>query len=388
MAKTTTWASAGILSLLLAGAALDAQSGPSTSSGRGHEQLTRGEQLWRQRLAKSALAALEAAAADPATAAAAHESMGRIYLLKGWQQEGVFPGWHDEPEFRERAVAAFKRALALDPKRAGAAEALKQIEGFAAAPGVVAPAPPQPEVAALDRQIESFRTAPSISNAEFDALVEKRAKAQADPTPFFTAAQIMLERRDYARAADLARRAVPVAERFISENESAYGMEGKSSGARRRMRIASLEMLGAIALSRMYLTDAATHLEEADRLARGLDALVQFRLGELAGARGKPDAALDHYVTTLSLSGGPPAMRERAREEAQEIYSLRSAAKDFPAWLAEEIGRRRSERQATAVKSALDRPLPALTLTRLDGSAVDVGALRGKVLLLNFFSSW
>jgi tetratricopeptide (TPR) repeat protein len=388
MAKRTTRVNAVAIALLLAAAGAAAQSGREPLARGPARSLSKGEELWRQRLSKSALAAFEAATRDPATAAAAHEAIGRIYLFKGWQQEGVFPGWHDEPEARERAIEAFKHALAIDPARRGAAEALKQIDAFAAASGVVPPAPPQAEVVALDKQIEAFRTVPAISGAEFDALIEKRARAQADPAPFFTAAQIMLERRDYARAADLARRGATVAERFISENESAYRMEGKTSGSRTRMRVASLEILGTVALSRLDLTDAAMHLEEADRLARGQDALVQFRLGELAGARGNLDAALDHYVTALSLSGGPPAMRERAREEAAEIYSSRPATKDFTTWLAEEIERRRSERQAAALKSPLDRPLPPLALARLDGTPVDVAALRGKVLLLNFFSSW
>ncbi len=54
-------------------------------------QLARGKALWDQRLAKSAIAALEAAAEDPATAAEAHEALGRIYTFKGWQQESAFP---------------------------------------------------------------------------------------------------------------------------------------------------------------------------------------------------------------------------------------------------------------------------------------------------------
>ena len=69
---------------------------------RAREQLARGKALWDQRLAKSAIAALEAAARDPATAAEAHEALGRIYTFKGWQQESVFPGWHDEPAFARR----------------------------------------------------------------------------------------------------------------------------------------------------------------------------------------------------------------------------------------------------------------------------------------------
>ena len=43
------------------------------------EQLARGQALWDQRLAKSAIAALEIAARDKATAAEAHEALGRLY---------------------------------------------------------------------------------------------------------------------------------------------------------------------------------------------------------------------------------------------------------------------------------------------------------------------
>jgi hypothetical protein len=69
------------------------------------DQLARGRSLWDQRLAKSAIAALEAAARSPETAAEAHEVLGRIYTFKGWQQESAFPGWHDESSLRARALA-------------------------------------------------------------------------------------------------------------------------------------------------------------------------------------------------------------------------------------------------------------------------------------------
>jgi hypothetical protein len=97
------------------------------------EQLARGIAAWDQRLAKSAISALEAAAQDPSTAAEAHEALGRIYTFKGWQQESVFPGWHDEPGVRARALAELKAAVAADPARASAQEALRTAEGFAAA---------------------------------------------------------------------------------------------------------------------------------------------------------------------------------------------------------------------------------------------------------------
>ena len=56
------------------------------------EQLARGIAAWDQRLAKSAITALEAAARDRSTAAEAYEALGRIYTFKGWQQESAFPG--------------------------------------------------------------------------------------------------------------------------------------------------------------------------------------------------------------------------------------------------------------------------------------------------------
>lgn len=354
----------------------------------GREQLARGEELWRQRLSKGALEAFEAAARDRATAAEAHEAIGRIYMFKGWQQEGVFPGWHDEPEYRERAVAALEASLAADPSRKTAADALRQARAFAAAPGVVPAAPPPPEVAALDAKIESFAGTGPISIADFDATIEARTQRQADFGPYFAGAQIMLDRRDYARAADLAQRGAAAAERFIGENESAYRMSGKSAGGRARMRAASLEILGAVALARMDLAGAATHLEEADRLTRGQDFRVQFRLGELALARRNTDAAAHHYLNALSLAGGPAPMRERAMQAAADLHAAREESAGFDAWLAEEVDRRRTERREAALRSSVDRPLPALALTGLDGKAHDIAALRGKVLLLNFFSSW
>ena len=56
------------------------------------EQLARGQALWDQRLAKSAITALEAAPRDTSTAAEAHEALGRLSTFKGWQADTVFPG--------------------------------------------------------------------------------------------------------------------------------------------------------------------------------------------------------------------------------------------------------------------------------------------------------
>src|SRR3954452_22493658 len=100
------------------------------------EQLSRGLSLWDQRLAKSAIAALEAAARDRSTAAEAHEALGRIYTFKGWQQESVFPGWHDEPACRSLALSELRAAVAANPGSTAAQDALRTAEQFAAAAAV------------------------------------------------------------------------------------------------------------------------------------------------------------------------------------------------------------------------------------------------------------
>src|SRR5438874_9693832 len=101
---------------VLAAAAAAAQS-------TARRELARGLAFWDQRLSKSAIAALEAAARDRSTAAEAHEALGRIYTFKGWQEENVFPGWHDEPSFRPKALAELRAAVAAEPGRASALEA-------------------------------------------------------------------------------------------------------------------------------------------------------------------------------------------------------------------------------------------------------------------------
>src|SRR5437899_10753172 len=88
------------------------------------EQLARGQALWDQRLAKSAIAALEVAARDPGTAAEAREALGRIFTFKGLQQESVFSGSHDDPTLRDRAVTELRSSFVADTHLTSALYAL------------------------------------------------------------------------------------------------------------------------------------------------------------------------------------------------------------------------------------------------------------------------
>ncbi len=55
---------------------------------------------------------------------------------------------------RSKALAELKAAVAADPARTSAQEALRTAEGFAAAESVD-PAPPRPEIKALDAKLQA-----------------------------------------------------------------------------------------------------------------------------------------------------------------------------------------------------------------------------------------
>jgi tetratricopeptide (TPR) repeat protein len=372
MRRTGLIAAAGVL--VAAGA---------VAQGTAREQLARGQALWDQRLAKSATVALEAAAKDPSTAAEAHEALGRMYTFRGWQTDNVHPGWHDEPSLREKALAELRAAVAADPNRASAREALRLAEGFAAAESVD-PAPPRPEIRALDAKLQAATTVDDIA-----AAVETRAKAQADPAPFFTGAQMLTDRGAYAQAIAMAERGAVASDRFIDENLSAYQLTGQSQGSFARGRATAADLVGWVHFLQKDYAKAKEKLEEAARLSQDQDFANQFHLGELARTQGDSSGARDHYLTALSLAGAPAPMRQRVSQTLAAMQGNAPAtAGVFDAWLEAELSRRRDERKAAALTSLVDRPLPKLTLTTVDGRPYDTSSLRGKVLLLNFFASW
>jgi hypothetical protein len=365
------------------------------------QQLERGFALWDQRLSKSAIAALDAAARTSPTRAEAseiHEVLGRIYTFKGWQQEGIFPGWHEEPGLRATALAELKAAVAADPARVSAQEALRIAEGFAAA-DTVDPAPPRPEVRARDLELQAFqstRTTGSDPNSGSDpatvaaivAAVDARTRAQADPAPYFTGAQILIDRGEYDRAIVLAERGARASDRFIDENLSAYQLSGKSQGSYARGRGAAADLIGWASFLKKDYAAAAAKLEEAARLSQGQDFANQVHLAELAAAQNAPARAREHYISALSLAGGPPPLRQRATQALRALQAADPGAPAFDAWLDAELARRREERRAAALRSLVDRPLPKLALTTIDRRSFATSSLQGKVLLLNFFASW
>jgi cytochrome oxidase Cu insertion factor (SCO1/SenC/PrrC family) len=364
-----------VAAVSLTTAGVDAQNPP-------REQLAHGQASWNQRLSKSAIESLEAAARDRSVASEAHETLGRIYMFKGWQQENAFPGWHDEPAYRARAIAELKAAVTADPGRASAKEALTTAEGFDAAEKVD-PAPPRLEIKELDAKLQSATTPDAVI-----AAVEARAKAQADPAPYFTGAQLLIDQGSYDRAIALSERGAAVSDHFVDENLSAYQMSGKSQGSKIRGHASAADLIGWAQFMKKNYAAAAEKLGEAERLSQGLDFVTEFHLGELARAQKAPARARDHYLDALSLSGGPAPLRQKARDALAALQAGESAASAFDTWLETELSRRRDDRKAAMLKSLVDRPLPKLALTTVDGKPFDASTLRGKVVLLDFFASW
>ena len=360
---------------------------PAMAQTPARDAFARGKAAWDQRLANTAISQLEIAAKDPLTAAEAHELLGRIYTFKGWQQDNVFPGFHDEPAYRARAITELKASLAADPNRTSAREALETAEGFAAADRVD-PAPPRPEIRALDQKMNAGRDA-KVPMGDVVAAIDERIKAQADPAPYFAGAQVLIDRGDFDQAMTLAEHGVEASDRFIDENLSAFQLSGKAEGSRTRARAQAADLTGwALFMKKDYARSAAK-LEEAERLSRGLDFNNQLHLAELARAQNAPDRAREHYLNVLTLSGGfggaPQTARDRARQALQAGYA---GGESFDASLDAQLATRSEARKTAALTSLVDKKLPKLTLTTLEGKPFSTASLQGKVLLLNFFASW
>ena len=188
----------------------------------------------------------------------------------------------------------------------------------------------------------------------------------------------------------LAERGRVASDRFVDENVSAYQMPGKLQGSYARGRATAADLTGWALFQKKDLAGAAARLEEAERLFQGQDFTNQYHLGELARAQNAPDRARTHYFNALTLTAGPPPLRARATEALRGLQpgAAVTAGADFDTWLAAAVTLRREERRVAALKSLVDRPLPQLPLTALDGSPFDTRSIQGKVLLLNFFASW
>jgi hypothetical protein len=417
----------GLLRGLTAALALayTASAQPAAVSAR--DALREGDRLWRLKRTHSALEALSRAAAQKDTAAEAHVRIGRIYLFKGAEAEGAFPGWHEEVEYRAKALAEFEEALRLrpglnaalhgrwralralgrdagpepslpaDPDAAPAAQiqelraAKKHAELIEAARAFAARFPESERLPAVyDAWIEALQANPETPATALAAAIDARIAARPDPGAYLAGANLLLARNVLPeRARRLAEDAVTATETFIEENAGSYKLADKATGSLNRARAASADLVGWALFKEGDVAGAEARLLEAERLSRALDFGNQVHLAELYRKKGVPDEARERYVNALSLTSGGAAPRAAAQQALTELGPGRGQPDaGFDAWLKRELDRRRDERRSQLLGSMVDQPLPRLPLVTLSGEPLDQSKLRGRVLLYKFFASW
>jgi tetratricopeptide (TPR) repeat protein len=345
----------------------------------------KGQIYWRLLRTKSAEEALRKAAQSPEYAAEAQYWLGRIYLFKGWQAEGAFPGWHEQVEYRPRAIAAFTAARDLRPEWDLPRAALAEI-----AAGPATSAPPDVTIAKLDAQLAAFATQQTAPLADVQAAIKARLALRPDPMSHTAAANLLLARQvDLARVEEIAQAGREAGELFIRENEDSYKLDGKVQGSLDRNAATFADLAGWAAYLQKRPAVAERRLAEAERLFRGVDVNNQWHLAQLSRDKGDLDVALDHYLNVLDLAAASPQVRETARDAIAAIRRAQGeTAEGFDAWLSDTLARRREERRKALLASMEGKAAPPLRLQDLQGHPVDLEAERGNVVLLNFFSAW
>src|SRR5262249_54649383 len=250
------------------------------------------------------------------------------------------------------------------------------------------PAPTRPEILALDAKLDALASAPGATVAAINAAVAARAKAQADAQPYFVGADILNTMGEYDKAIEMAEQGSKVSDRFIDENLSAYQLEGKAQGSRDRTRSVVADLVGWAQFQKKNYAAAQAKMQEAERLSQGNDFIVLYHLAEFYRAQNDPVKAREYYLNALSLTGGPPQVRKRIMPALTAVRGDAGAGQPFLTWMEAERGKRREARKAAALKNLVDKPLPALAVTTVEGLPYDAKNLRGKVVLLDFFASW
>ena len=332
----------------------------------------KGRIYWRLLRTNSAEQALIAASKSPAFGGEAHYFLGVIYDFKGNKAEGAYPGWHEEVDYRPRAVAAFATAGTPRPEWLAAGD----------------------RVAGAVKEADAAIAAVAASNGPVgDRLwvaMAQRLEIRPDPAAYIANANILLARNDNLPIVlKLAAEGKIAGERFIRENESSYKLDGKVQASLDRNAAVFADIAGWALYLQGDLTAAEARLAEAGRLYRNLDPANQLHLAELSRKKNDLENAREHYLTALGLAGITPPQRVEAKAQLADVQAKSGEnPADFEKWLTATLDRKREERRKTLVTNMAGRRVPALVLKDLQGNNVDLRAERGNVILLNFFSAW
>lgn len=393
----------------------DRQVGADAALGIGRIRAFRGWQAeaafpgWHEEVDQRplALAAYRRAIALRPAWVAPHVALGDALLLDGQADAALTeyaaalalaPADVEATRGRDRAQAALGRGPAVrDPEDAELAAIdalLKSGDGVQAATTSRAFITAHPSslrlVDAYDRLLASYQVWPDAPARDITSAVERRIGLRPDPAAYYSGAALMLARPPLVGIVRvLATAGAAAGERFISENRSSYKLAGKVQGARDRNAAQAADLIGWAAYLQGDRATAGTKLEEAARLSNGADFANQFHRAELARALGDAETARERYYDALSLQGGAPAQRTAARAALAAIYAADGTpAADAATAIDRDLERRREERRLALVGSAIGKTLPAMPVTTVAGTPVDLLAEHGNVTLLNFFAAW
>lgn len=210
---------------------------------------------------------------------------------------------------------------------------------------------------------------------------------------------ILRERKaegDLTRAQAYADELVKRFERIISTSRKPARVSSAQWQDRKDRGIASVYLLRGKANADLGADDKArADLTKSYQAARLADAAVA--LGELAEKRKDVDEAINYYLQALaiSLNTDNEVDQKSLRRKIGQLYSAKNGSEvglgDLLLKAHDAFVKERDERLAKLdppnINEGVNDPLK-FTLTRIDGSSLNLDGQRGKVIVMNFWATW
>ncbi|GAC1661076.1 MAG: hypothetical protein NVS9B4_12840 [Candidatus Acidiferrum sp.] len=193
------------------------------------------------------------------------------------------------------------------------------------------------------------------------------------------------------RAISYVTRVLEFVDRESSTNKSSKISEAQWQTDKKRDRLSVLLLRGRLYLKARNNLDALHDFEAAYALQPNADAAE--KLGEIAELRNDPQRAIDEYAKAFALADGDGAAAKR-RELRQKLGNNWRQAHGSDDGLGEYLLRSYDAVAPAPVSGA--RPVRNgsahdpydFTVRTVDGTPFPLAALRGKVLVMNFWATW
>lgn len=160
-------------------------------------------------------------------------------------------------------------------------------------------------------------------------------------------------------------------------------------GSREKQRQTYNNTLGAIADAQGWVLAQQGNVEQAERelrMAVGLNPTQQalYHLGLILDRRGQTEDALELLVKAAAQQG---SHQGAARQAAEAVLQKQTAA-GVDALIERVHTARVDNKREQMRKELFEQPAKDFELVSLDGQRYQLSALRGQVVLLNFWSTW